>query len=93
MKKDIHTYFGLSYAQYLVIPRTVLQSMPEEWQDKFVLLLEELNEKNWYDLLPKNTCYKVELRQEKYNFNGEFKWGKQINDPLADYDRGRRKIF
>jgi len=26
---DIHTWFGLTYANYLVLPRTLLQSMPE----------------------------------------------------------------
>lgn len=38
----IHTSFGLSYANYLVLPRTLLQSMPEEWQAKFVALVNEL---------------------------------------------------
>lgn len=38
---DIHGYMGLSYANYLVLHRTVLQSMPEAWQQAFVALLEE----------------------------------------------------
>ena len=42
--KDIHTFFGLSYSNYLVLPRTLLQSMPEEWQHKFVRLLDEYQE-------------------------------------------------
>jgi hypothetical protein len=40
--RDVHTYFGLSYANYLVINRTVLQSMPLDWQDKLVKLLDQL---------------------------------------------------
>src|ERR1700737_46041 len=40
----IHDHFGLSYANYLVLPRTLLQSMPEPWQARFVGMLEELNE-------------------------------------------------
>jgi len=36
----IHKHFGLSYANYLVIPRTLLQSMPDEWQTPFVALLK-----------------------------------------------------
>ncbi|MFG3244143.1 hypothetical protein [Streptomyces sp. NPDC048157] len=40
---DIHTHFSFSYANYLVLPRTLLQSMPIEWQTKFVALLEEFN--------------------------------------------------
>lgn len=41
---DIHTHFGLSYANYLVLPRTLLQSMPETWQHQFVALLQQYDE-------------------------------------------------
>lgn len=40
---DIHTWFGLTYANYLVLERTILQSMPGEWQRQFVELLHELD--------------------------------------------------
>lgn len=40
----IHLWFSLSYANYLVLPRSVLQSMPDEWQKQFVLLLNEAQE-------------------------------------------------
>jgi hypothetical protein len=40
----IHKHFGLSYANYLVIPRTLLQSMPDEWQTPFVALLKVLDD-------------------------------------------------
>lgn len=40
----IHKHFGLSYTNYLVLPRTLLQSMPDEWQTKFVGLLKEMDE-------------------------------------------------
>lgn len=39
----VHTWFGLSYSNYAVLPRTLLQSMPDEWQKRFVALLEELH--------------------------------------------------
>ena len=78
----------------MAIPRSVLQSMPEEWQYKFVELLQELDDTNWQDILPDNTCYKVELRNYNYHgSNGSFKWGTKVEDPLGDYDRGRRNIF
>ncbi|EFC79182.1 hypothetical protein FrEUN1fDRAFT_7713, partial [Parafrankia sp. EUN1f] len=32
----IHTWFGLSYSNYLVLPRSLLQSMPDRWQEPFV---------------------------------------------------------
>lgn len=38
----IHTWFNLTYANYLVVPRSVLQSMPDEWQQRFVGCLEEM---------------------------------------------------
>lgn len=40
----IHKHFGLSYTNYLVLPRTLLQSMPDEWQTKFVVLLKVLED-------------------------------------------------
>lgn len=39
----IHLHFSMSYANYLVLPRTLLQSMPDEWQTKFVALLDEMD--------------------------------------------------
>lgn len=38
---DVHTWFSLSYVNYLVLPRAVLQSMPEEWQHRFTALMGE----------------------------------------------------
>ena len=52
MKKDengqwqddpVHTWFGLTYSSYFVMPRMALQAMPLEWQRKFVSLMEEAN--------------------------------------------------
>jgi len=42
--RDIHGWFGLSYANFLVLPRSLLQSMPDEWQERFVSCLHELDE-------------------------------------------------
>lgn len=86
MKRDIHTYFGLSYANYLVLPRSVMQSMPEEWQYQFVELLEQLDDTNWRsDLMPDEWHdYLVKARNYKNKF---------IYDPLCDYQRGRRNVF
>ena len=41
---DIHTWFNLSYASYFVVPRAVLQAMPEDWQERFTGLVDELND-------------------------------------------------
>lgn len=40
----IHLWFSLSYANYLVVPRSVLQSMPDEWQARFVGCLNEMGD-------------------------------------------------
>ena len=82
--EPIHTWFELSYAQYLTIPRTVLQSMPIEWQRRFVQCLEELDDS--IDWRPENgDRYWCFLRDVD---TGRFK-----DDPLADYERGRRRLL
>jgi hypothetical protein len=77
----VHVWFELSYAQYLTLPRSLLQSMPVEWQERFVRCLEELDE--MYDWRPNQGRYWVRLK------DGE---GKFVHDPLMDYDRGRRHV-
>lgn len=41
---DIHDWFDLTYANYLVLPRSILQSMPDWWQHRFVAMLRELSD-------------------------------------------------
>lgn len=74
--EPIHLWFSLSYANYLVLPRSVLQSMPHEWQQRFVACLEELDAAashlDWPD-------YIVTARRD----------GRFARDPIPHYDRGR----
>lgn len=77
----IHCWFELSYAQYLTIPRSVLQSMPKTWQARMVARLEELDAT--IDWRPREGRYWVELRDAR---------GRICHDPLKDYERGRRRI-
>jgi hypothetical protein len=79
-KKTIHDWFNLTYASYLVVPRSVLQSMPKEWQCKFISLLDEMNETIEWDEVGN---YTVQMRNDE---------GKFIEDPYRDYQRGRRVI-
>lgn len=81
--EPIHDFFGLSYASYLVLPRSALQSAPKEWQAKFVKLVEELVEM-FDDSIQEPSSYQVYLRS--------INTGKYIHDPLQDYERGRRRI-
>lgn len=75
--RDIHTSFGLSYANYLVLPRTLLQSMPIGWQHRFVALVDELHEA--FAHVEQADCYEVtagvetaieELRPDELAFLG-----------------------
>jgi hypothetical protein len=37
----IWDWFGLSYSSYVVLPRRALCSLPIEWQERFVALMDE----------------------------------------------------
>lgn len=79
--EPIHHYFGLTYAQYLAIPRSVLQSMPKAWQARFVDCLTELD--SAIDFYPDGLTRFVRARDNR---------GRFIPDPFADYESGRRVI-
>jgi len=53
----VHEHFGLSYANYLVLPRTLLQSMPAAWQASFVQHLDQLAAA--FHHLPQAEAYEV----------------------------------
>lgn len=77
----IHGWFGLSYANYLVMPRSLLQSMPDDWQERFVALLDEW-QSHWgldsaYE--PKGG-YRVHCLDERGRFAAH---------PAPRYERGR----
>lgn len=79
----IHSFFGLTYANYLVLPRVALQSMPSEWQRQFVKLLEAIPETlKEYNALEPET-YLVSCK----NLNGMF-----VKDKFPHYQRGRARI-
>lgn len=81
ISEPIHEWFSLSYAQYLTIPRSILQSMPTDWQVRFVGILQELDDT--YDWYPVEGRYWVRLRDSK---------GRFAHDPFTDYERGRRRL-
>jgi len=65
--------FGMSYSAYFVMPRRTLQSMPSEWQARFVAMMEELES----TLVPESWSgeYTVNMR----------KGGRFVKDPMAKY--------
>lgn len=78
---DVHTWFGLSYANFLVLPRIVLQSMPEDWQERFVALVEEAEHTF---ACPAPYAYRVSAVDEH---------GRFVKDPTPHYNRGRARLF
>lgn len=76
--EPVHMWFGLSYSAYLVLPRSALQSMPAEWQRKFLGLVEELN--GAFGHLAADGSYEVNMEYGS-------------DDPLKDYERGRRRLW
>lgn len=40
----VHGWFELSYSNYQVLPRVLMQSMPVEWQDRMVACLQEMRD-------------------------------------------------
>lgn len=55
--RDISGYFGLTYSNFLVLHRVELEHMPEEWQHRFVTMLDELE--SAYDHLDHPEGYEV----------------------------------
>jgi len=70
----LQRYFELSYAQYLTVPRRVMESMSEEWQGMIAALLEEMDDT--IDWRPEEGRYWVTLKDAHGHF---------VHDPLADY--------
>lgn len=76
----IHLWFGLTYSSYLVLPRTALQTMPREWQQRFVDMLEEL--RGTIDFPEQPSGYRVLAVDDR---------GKFVEDPMRNYRRGRAR--
>jgi hypothetical protein len=77
MDDPLSEWFELSYAQFLTIPRLVLESMSYEWQEKMKALLEEMDAT--FDWRPEEGRYWVKLKDDK---------GRYCDAPLNDYRHG-----
>lgn len=88
----VHGMFGLSYANYLVLHRTLLQSMPDAWQNRFVALINEyehafahLSRPEAFDITPGTDCYVNELSDEQLTAVGIERH--QVNDDDGEWVR------
>jgi len=79
--QPIHSFFGLSYANYLVLPRSVMEAMPASWQRQMVHLLERVGEK--YGHLYSSHLYDVKMVADTDADTGEAI--AYQSDPLANY--------
>jgi hypothetical protein len=79
--RNIHGWFGLTYANYLVLERSILQSMPDEWQQRFVACLAEL------DGATREMERAPGFRVHSVNEHGQY-----MHDPVPPYDRGRTRV-
>ena len=69
----MHGYFGLSYSNYLVLHRSLIQEMPIEWQERMVSLLDDY----WTTWKPEaDQSFEVHVRGDAGRFTA---------DPLSDY--------
>lgn len=86
----VHAWFGLSYAHYLTVPRSIMQAMPKEWQERMVELMNELGDS--YDWHPESFIYYVmaafldEDGHVKHDGDEEFQ-GETITAEIQYHDR------
>lgn len=83
----LHAWFELSYANYLTIPRSILQSMQPEWQGRMADLLGELDEV----LLRERIVWPED--GQKVTVTLETESGLVVSDDLSNYERGRRRLW
>lgn len=76
----MHGWFCLTYANYLVLHRSLIQEMPVRWQARLVKLLDEMREE-FDDSQVTGGDYVVQVRDER---------GRFVTDPLAEYRRPNR---
>lgn len=70
---DVHNAFGLTYGNYLCVPRVLMQEMPAEWQHDFTALMGQFHEA--FPGPGADGDYMVKRRE-----NGKF-----VPDPLSNY--------
>lgn len=97
-EEPVNEMFGLTYASYYVVPRVVLQSMPVEWQKKFVALVKEMNSRiPWevaeseyhvvmtekYDLMPEEEKIEYTVAVTNYDDDSFRKELEVYHDPYS----------
>ena len=79
----IHEWFELTYASYLVLPRSILQSLPDNLQRNLVACLNEID----------SICLEHGIATPSYKVIAIDENNKFMKDPYRDYERGRRDVL
>lgn len=93
VESPINSWFSLTYCSYFVIPRLALESMPVEWQQRFITLMNEAEQTGMetpsYHVLRDDTEYTL---VDKYDSEDEtsrdYVFTAVREDPWANYRRG-----
>lgn len=80
----IHSFFGLSYCSYLVLPRVALQSMSQEWQREFVKMVKQI---------PEHLPDFEQLEPDHYKILSVDKNGKFTSDKFPGYRHNNLKTI
>lgn len=80
----INTWFGLSYAHWLTVPRLILESMPDKWKKQMAKLLQEMDDT--FDWRPENGRYYVTIRDN----NGKFH---KLDEDICNYRHGNSEKY
>jgi len=81
MESPIHEFFGLSYANYFVMQRRLLEEMPYEWQKQFVDLVNQIGDTFDMEYVPQD--FEIKAKAE----NGQY-----IHDPYSEYRHPMGKV-
>lgn len=97
----VHAKFGLTYANFLVLHRTHLQSMPLEWQVRLVDLLDDLDaaypdrDSTEFEVTTVRDTYVGELTSEEMTLAGITRGddeNEDEDDEAAYYDKSGREL-
>ena len=80
--EPLHSWFSLSYANYLVLHRSLLQEMSVAWQRKMVALLDEF----WDE-------FDSEKVPHSFTVNRRDEGGRFLADPLSQYRHPDRALI
>jgi len=89
----IHGWFGLTYANYFVVPRLLLQEQSLDWQNRFIDLMDEIGEQlielpEYHVLRAEDEYTMVTLEFDDDDNSNVSEYTPLKSDPWSNYKRG-----